>query len=400
MQLDLPTLMVAGSFVTATSGVFLIFAWLQNRDAPGTLWWAAGNIALALAVPLVASRNIVFGVPSTVVGILLLNVSPAFIWAAARASNGRKPHPTGIVAGAFVWLLAFAMPIIRDSAETQMSLNLAVAAFYFLAASSEFWRGRAERLQSRWPLIMLLALHGIFFMIGTVEAANGDLPTAGPPTLGSWFGLIQFETLVFVVGTAIFAVAMAKERTEQIYMAASRIDPLTGVANRRAIMETAEKLLKECLRDDSPLSLILFDLDWFKSVNDNFGHSAGDRVLQSFANLAKKSLRASDHIGRPGGEEFAVLLPGSSKGAAYVVAERIRAAFAEASSEFDGQIVNATVSAGVATAHPSSTVDALMIAADKALYQAKAEGRNRVAMSERKPADEKKPVETVASEAA
>lgn len=400
LQLDLPTLMVAGSFVTAISGMFLVFAWLQNRQAPGMLWWAAGNLALALAVPLVASRNPVFGVPSTVIGILFLNISPALIWGAARACNGRKPPIASVAAGAIVWLLAFAMPIIRQSPETQMALNLGVASFYFLAAANEFWRGGDEHLQSRRPLIVLLFLHGIFFVFGTVEAASGDLPTFGPPSLGSWFGLIHFETLVFVVGTAIFAVAMAKERTEQIYMAAARIDSLTGVANRGALIETAQAMLERCLHARVPLSLIVFDLDWFKAVNDTFGHSAGDRVLRTFADLAQKSLRGTDFIGRPGGEEFVVLLPGSSKTAAYAVAERIRTAFAAASHEIDGRALNATVSAGVATATPTSTLDTLMAAADKALYRAKAEGRNRVEVSERKPAGEEVPAPVLASRAA
>src|ERR1700682_869748 len=84
MHIDLPTVMIAGSFVTAISGAFLFFAWLQNRDAAGTLWWAAGNFVLAAAVPLLASHEVVFGLPSTVIGILLLNISPALIWASAR----------------------------------------------------------------------------------------------------------------------------------------------------------------------------------------------------------------------------------------------------------------------------------------------------------------------------
>src|ERR1700681_2845015 len=161
MHIDLPTLMIAGSFVTAISGAFLLFAWLQNRDAAGTLWWAAGNFVLAAAVPLIGSDDVVFGVPSTVIGILFLNISPALIWASARSSNGREPHLSGVIAGGFVWLFAFCMPLIRNSSQTQMSLILAVVAFYFFAATNEFWRGRAELLQSRWPLIVLLFLHGV-----------------------------------------------------------------------------------------------------------------------------------------------------------------------------------------------------------------------------------------------
>jgi diguanylate cyclase (GGDEF)-like protein len=381
MHIDLPTLMIAGSFVTAISGAFLFFAWLQNRDATGTLWWAAGNFVLAAAVPLVASHELVFGVPSTVIGILFLNVSPGLIWAAARSTNGREPHFSGVIAGGGVWLFAFAMPLIRQSPSTQMTLNLAVVAFYFFAAANEFWRGRAERLQARWPLITLLSLHGLFFLGGTIEAAAGRMSIDGTMTPASWLGLIHFETLVFVVGTAIFTVAMARERAELRYMAAARIDPLTGVANRRAFIETAEELLKSTGRDGRALSLIMFDLDRFKSINDGFGHGAGDTVLRCFADVARNSLRASDVIGRPGGEEFAVLLPGSNRAAALIAAERIRIAFAEACRSVDERAIAATVSAGVTSAQPKSTLDSLMAAADEALYRAKSKGRNRVEAS-------------------
>src|ERR1700675_2922758 len=126
MHIDLPTLRIAGSFVTAIGGAFLLFAWLQNRDAAGTLWWAAGNFVLAAAVPLIGSDGVVFGVPSTMIGILFLNISPALIWASARSSNGREPHISGVIAGGLVWLFAFAVPIVRNSPQTQMTLNLAV----------------------------------------------------------------------------------------------------------------------------------------------------------------------------------------------------------------------------------------------------------------------------------
>src|SRR5262249_48473753 len=260
----------------------------------------------------------------------------------------------------------------------QMALNLVVVSFYFFVAANEFWRGRAERLKSRWPLIVLLVLHGLFFLVGTIEATAGRMAIDGSLPVGSWLGLIHFETLVFVVGTGIFTVAMARERAELHYMAAARIDSLTGVANRRAFLETAEEWMKYYPREERLLSMIMFDLDRFKSINDGLGHATGDAVLKRFADVAKSSLRSSDIIGRPGGEEFAVLLPGSNKAAALVVAERIRIAFAEASRTVDERVINATVSAGVTTASPSSTVDSLMASADEALYRAKAEGRNRV----------------------
>jgi diguanylate cyclase (GGDEF)-like protein len=403
MYFDLPTLMIAGSFVAAASGVFLAFAWLQNREATAPLWWAAANLALATGVPLLSSAGSAFGVPSMVLGILLLNLSPALIFAAAVSCNNRRPNPIVVAAGAAIWLLAFAA-IFRLSADAQMALNLGVVAAYLFAAALEFWFGNAEKLQTRWPLIVLLTLHGGFFAIGAVKAAAGDLAPTEPPTLDSWFGLIHFETLAFVIGTAIFAVAMVKERREMVEKTAARIDPLTGVANRRAFMENAGALLARGLANDEALAMIVIDLDRFKSINDNFGHALGDRVLAEFGATARSTLRATDLVGRPGGEEFAVMLPGSSAGAAYVVAERMRFAFSEACLALGVAGFRATLSAGVAAAHPDSTLDSLFAAADRALYTAKTDGRDRVIVAERDRGSERAPraaePEKLAAEAA
>jgi diguanylate cyclase (GGDEF)-like protein len=124
--------------------------------------------------------------------------------------------------------------------------------------------------------------------------------------------------------------------------------------------------------------VMLADLDRFKTVNDQFGHAVGDRVLQIFANTITRALRASDMSGRLGGEEFAFLMPRTNAADAQRIAERIRVQFAEAARKVGGDAVNATVSIGLATAAAPAQLPDLIAAADDALYRAKAEGRNRV----------------------
>ena len=388
MLIDLPTLMVAGSFIAAISGVFLIFAWLQNRESWAMLWWAAANLVLAASVPLMAVRDGPFGRPSEVLAITLLNVSPALIWAAARSCNNRPANRTIIAAGALLWLLAFLLPGFRTSAEAQTFFNLSIVTLYLFAAGDEFWRGRAERLGSRWPLIVLLFSHGFIFAIGAVEALLGKLPLTGDAPLSSWFGFILFEALVFVVGTAIFIVAIDRERSELRQKILASVDELTGVASRRAFFDEAERLLASCQTEDLPFSLIVFDLDRFKEVNDTHGHMTGDRVLEIFGDSVRDMLRAGDLVGRPGGEEFAVAMPGASAGTAYVVAERIRIAFSERCRRFGTLRLNPTVSAGITAAHPRSTLDAMFASADRALYRAKQLGRDRIEMDDHRPAAE------------
>jgi len=131
-------------------------------------------------------------------------------------------------------------------------------------------------------------------------------------------------------------------------------------------------------------SLAIFDLDRFKSINDGFGHAAGDAVLRRFGQTVQAILRADDALGRIGGEEFALLLPKMDIGDAMAIAERVRATFESDGKILDGVAIGATVSAGVATARRDSTVQSLLIAADAGLYEAKAKGRNRV---ERAPSE-------------
>src|SRR5262249_50423674 len=150
----------------------------------------------------------------------------------------------------------------------------------------------------------------------------------------------------------------------------AEVDALTGVANRRAFTELAIEQLSRSQREDAPLSLIFFDLDHFKSINDTNGHLVGDCVLRRFTEVARSHFRSEDVIGRIGGEEFAVLLPRVSPGAAYVLADRIRVAFNESCRSLDTPLVNVTVSAGIAAAHSWSTFDSIMQAGDEALYRA------------------------------
>ncbi len=314
------------------------------------------------------------GEPALVVAITLLNFSPALIWASARAVNNRHVDFAVVGAGAVLWLIAYAMPIVREEARIQVAINLAIVAVYLGGAAYEFWRSRQEKLMSRWPLVVLLALHATFSAGAAFSALTGTLEPSGIAVLYGWFGFVHLETLAFVVGTSIFTVAMARERNEVVHKIAASTDALTGVATRRAFYDKGEGLVADSVRQDSALAIVLFDLDAFKKINDTFGHGPGDEVLKRFGAAAIKTLRSSDLIGRLGGEEFGAILPGASVGAAYVAAERIRVAFAEACATLNDGKIKATVSAGIAQVQAGSTLDSLVQNADLALYPRQAPG--------------------------
>lgn len=166
----------------------------------------------------------------------------------------------------------------------------------------------------------------------------------------------------------------------------SLVDPLTGVNNRRFLEQRIDEELDRSQRSREPLSCLFLDIDFFKRINDGFGHPAGDHVLGRVAGIIKKQLRSNDVLSRYGGEEFVALLSQSDQSCASDVAERIRLSVAALAIEFSGQAIPVTISIGVATFDPglsirkpvSEIAAQLIQSADSALYEAKHKGRNRV----------------------
>ncbi len=160
----------------------------------------------------------------------------------------------------------------------------------------------------------------------------------------------------------------------------SRTDGLTGIANRRHLEERMHEMWEHATRLNEPFACVMCDIDKFKSVNDTYGHQAGDAVLKQFAEVLSHEAREIDRVGRYGGEEFMVLLPGTVLDAAVTFAERVRLAIEERTFTFEGGSLRRTVSAGVAAwPHPRvHSHEELSKSADSALYVAKETGRNRV----------------------
>jgi diguanylate cyclase (GGDEF)-like protein/PAS domain S-box-containing protein len=171
--------------------------------------------------------------------------------------------------------------------------------------------------------------------------------------------------------------SVANIRLREALRSQSIKDPLTGLYNRRYLTEMLERETRRCVRSEQPLGILMLDLDHFKKFNDTYGHDAGDTVLREAAAFLSKSIRAEDIVCRFGGEEFVVILPTADLDAAYARAERIRSKLHELTVLHQGQLI--TVSVGVASLplHGTSP-NALLAAADAALYRAKREGRDRV----------------------
>jgi diguanylate cyclase (GGDEF)-like protein len=166
---------------------------------------------------------------------------------------------------------------------------------------------------------------------------------------------------------------------EQKLMALNMIDSLTGVNNRRSLESHLKEEVDRHKRYSHPLSLIMFDIDHFKAVNDTYGHQCGDYILQSIAEIIRNSIRSEDILARYGGEEFCCLLPETPMEAAMILAERFRIKIADHVFEFCQSSIRVTISLGVsAMSAKAMTPDLLLKKADDGLYMAKNRGRNRI----------------------
>ncbi len=173
--------------------------------------------------------------------------------------------------------------------------------------------------------------------------------------------------------------ALRTKRMQDLLIEYANIDPLTGIPNRRALMECLRKEWMRIQRHGGTLSFIMADIDHFKQVNDTYGHSIGDKVLQEIAQAIVSQCREIDVPARYGGDEFAIVVPSETAEGAGKLAERCRQATSEIRIHTEDENVQITASFGIAEIADTPSIEALIKAADEALYQAKQAGRNQVA---------------------
>jgi diguanylate cyclase (GGDEF)-like protein len=380
MKLDVHTLFTVTIYVEALLGLLLLFAWVQNFSIHALGWWGFSDLMRALSVVLFGLHDSVPEAISIDLANAILFSSFALTWTGARVFDGRSVRPLGLIAGAAIWLVFCRIPGVMDLTDLRTLLSSSILATYTWLTAYEFWRGRSEPLLSRWPAIFVLFVHGSLFLLRTPVSRMLPWSENNYEVFGSvWLAVLSFEALLFTIALAFILLAMAKERTEFRHKTAALVDPLTGIANRRAFLTEGTQIVKRQSINGCPGAVLLIDLDHFKSINDRFGHAIGDRVLQVFAESASASIKTTDLIGRLGGEEFAAVLYDVDRERALITAERIRSAFAAAAVEVDGRPAMATVSVGMVFNEDSTfDVPALLAQADEALYHAKERGRNRV----------------------
>lgn len=393
--LDIPTLSFVAVCIAALLGLLLIFAWLQQRNVRALAWWGSAYLIGASSIALWAAPALVYEMPREIPQAMTF-VACGMIWNGVRLFHGRPLLPTAAFAGAILWVILCQLPAIPPGSNERIALGAIVVATYTFFIAYELRRERRKSLYSRTAATVVPCVHAAIFLIPL--AMQAFLPEA---YASAWLTVFTLETMLYAIGTAFIVLMMVKDNDVDIYRSAASTDHLTGLLNRRAFLETAHMLCARQADRGQPVTMMVMDLDHFKSINDRFGHAVGDEVLRVFANVARSSMRGSDLVGRIGGEEFAVIVAEPMEFAERI-AERLRSSFEIAGITIADQTIGATVSIGAATSYePVTDIAPLIARADEALYRAKRDGRNRLHKADEGAAGEQtRPAASVRTEPA
>lgn len=376
-MLHIPTLLMVAVFVFCLMGLLTVHAWRRVREP--TLGYLGVMLLLAsLGTALIVVRGVGMDFVALILGNVVLLLSAAMNWTAMRVFVQGKPYLPGILAGPALWLLMCLIPQFYGSMSSRVSLYSLLAAGYGVLSALELWRHRQHLEVAYLPAMGLMVFHTTFYCVRAV--IDPGMPLKNENALMGegvpFFSFMLFESMLYAIGIAYVTLAMVKERAELKFKAAAFSDVLTGIGNRRAFMLHGEQLLADSRQRGQTTALLLCDLDYFKRLNDSFGHPMGDQALIAFSQLTATLLRKHDLFARIGGEEFACLLQGTDEQGAIQVAERIRQGFASLDLLAPGFL---SVSIGIVTTTPTChDLSRLLSQADQALYRAKDQGRNRV----------------------
>ncbi len=374
MTLDTSTLYTVATMIAALLGAMLLFFGYQEKIS-ALKWWGSAYLLGAASVALWTLAGSMLG------GMLSLALNAVgfftcgMVWNASRLFHGRKPILPGLVLGALAWIAA-AMTLPPEASAMRLTIGAGIVAVYAALTATELWSERRGTLQKRWPAVAVPVLHGFVLMLPILL---GDLlhPHDRAFDGSIWVTVFAVELVLYAVGTVFLIFMLVSERAVTVHKNAASVDPLTGMFNRRGFAEACARVIEREAHAGRPVTVLIFDIDHFKSINDRFGHPAGDEILKLFSAVVVSNLRISDLSARIGGEEFAALLP-CPLDEGVVVAERVREAFEASGIVCDEGPVDTTVSIGVAGGPAGTELEVLLAAADTALYQAKRSGRNRV----------------------
>jgi diguanylate cyclase (GGDEF)-like protein len=378
-------LVTALALVSAVLACILVLNWVQHRGMPVVGAWTLCFSLCAAAAVLVAVRGRAPTLLTLDSANTLRLLAFGLCWQTTRYFSGQKGSWTIAIAPSVLWL-AGSLVLFGDDFRPRVLVGTPLVAAYSLAIAGELWRVRTRVPLAR-AAVAVLILHG-GVVLGRFAAAVSQTESGVAESFAyPLHPVVLAETIIVAMTLAFLLLAGARDYVTTLYRQAALLDPLTQVSNRRGFEAEVRRILARACRDGTSTALLLLDIDHFKTVNDRWGHLAGDHALQAFTAAVAGELRGGDLLGRFGGEEFAVALTDCRTDQALDLANRIRRAVAALTVRAGSAEVRLTVSIGVASQRGVDSLDALLKEADAALYRAKAAGRDRV-----EPAPGREPV--------
>ncbi|POZ62779.1 GGDEF domain-containing protein [Chromobacterium alticapitis] len=381
--LDFKTTLLSTTGYTLMLTLVVVMFWFYNRRDRALLTLGIGGV-IAAAGTLFSFLNLPLAPwPSLLTVTLLLLMFHPLAWVATRQMFGLKGHWLFGVGSAAAVMLAFALLAGQELYGRRVMVTSGSHTLYWSLILLQFLR---ERRQAT-PLGHWLATGLAAVMVLISVSRFGMAWHMGDPAFGQQRGMFNlFTSLALFWVTFCFSLSMLLISYErlllQLRMQADQ-DGLTRLLNHRTFQEKAEGAFRRARDHREPLSLLLIDLDHFKSINDRYGHQAGDEVLRQLAECLRSEARHGDLLGRHGGEEFVALLPHAGRIEAYNVADRLRLAIGNLHPRIGEARLDISASIGVASLRPDEhdSLASLFLEADLLLYQAKHNGRNRVEMA-------------------
>jgi len=374
MSFDTSTLYLFATMVAGMLGAMLLLFGRQE-NIPALKWWGTAYLLGASSVAIWTIGGAALGEPLLLALHALGFLACGMVWNASRVFHGRKSNLPALSFGAIVWVgMVLALPSMNPA--MRMIVGASIVAIYAGLTASELWNERRRTMHKRWPAIAVPLMHGCVLAL-PILLGSALRPHDETFTSSIWVTAFSIELVLYAIGTVFVIFMLVSDRAVTVHKTAASVDPLSGMLNRRGFAEACNRLIEREAAAGRAVTVMIFDIDHFKGINDRFGHPAGDEILKLFSTVVISNLRINDLSGRIGGEEFAALLA-CSLDEGVIVAERVREAFEGSNIACEEGPVDTTVSIGVAGGPAGTDLEVLLAAADTALYQAKRSGRNRV----------------------
>ncbi len=376
MPLDYHSLLTA--FVLSGCGLAITFfvSWLVSRTERFLIAWNLGVSFMALGVLIYSWYAKTMSPVLGAAGYTILLTGLAFVFGAGREFRTGVFPWRGVAIIAVTSSTAMAAPMLAGyNGASIVVLNIA-ATVILLVTARDYWRGRAEARLAITLLTALYILTGLSFVPCAILLLDaGEWHLSQIPS--NWAEDLNIGIcLTTLAGIGALSLALNQARLARGHKRDAETDPLTGLLNRRALLSHIADNI------EGPAALVIFDIDHFKIINDVHGHLVGDEVLRSFGEILRLSSPSQGLAARLGGEEFALMVPGASLVTAALLADVVRMRLATRHFTGSGGLFNCTVSAGVSCSGKAAIdFETLLRDADSALYEAKRNGRDRVAVS-------------------